>query len=178
MSSLVPARKVRIARIVAIAADVLQLAFFPAFVAGWLSPLTLIVDIVAALVLVWLLGWHLAFLPSFIAEVIPGLDLIPTWTAAVWIATRGRKSAGDPPRPADPVAPNESDPPREPDHPPCSTPSGAQRLADLREAFPRQRVVGVDLKHLLEQGARLVQPSGLGHRAGQIDPRREARGIE
>lgn len=86
-------RNVRIARIVAIVADVLQLAFFPAFVGGWLSPLTLIVDVVAAFILVRLLGWHLAFLPSFIAEAIPGLDLIPTWTAAVFLATRGKRIA-------------------------------------------------------------------------------------
>jgi hypothetical protein len=43
-----------------------------------------------AAVLVALVGWHWAFLPSFVAELVPGLDLVPTWTVAVWLATRGR----------------------------------------------------------------------------------------
>jgi len=81
-------RRVRIARIIAIAADVLQIAAFPAFAGGWISPLDDVVDVVVALVLIWLIGWHVVFLPSFIAEIIPGLDLVPTWTAAVWFATR------------------------------------------------------------------------------------------
>ena len=43
----------------------------------------------------WLVGWHFAFLPTFVAELVPGVDLIPTWTAAVWLVTRRRK--GEPP---------------------------------------------------------------------------------
>jgi hypothetical protein len=36
-----------------------------------------------------LLGWHWAFLPSFVAKVVPDVDLVPTWTVAVLVATRG-----------------------------------------------------------------------------------------
>ena len=76
----------------AIVADVLQLAFFPVFAGGWLSPLNDVIDVAVAVILIRLIGWHLAFLPTFIAEFVPGLDLIPTWTAAVWFATRrGRR---------------------------------------------------------------------------------------
>lgn len=82
------ARHIRAARIIAIAADVLQLAFFPTFAAGWLSPLNSALDAVVALIMVRLVGWHFAFLPTFVAELVPGLDLVPTWTAAVWFATR------------------------------------------------------------------------------------------
>ncbi len=82
-------RRTRTARVVAIVADVLQLAFFPAFAGGWLSPLNNALDVVVALIMVRLLGWHFAFLPTFVAELVPGLDLVPTWTAAVWFATRG-----------------------------------------------------------------------------------------
>ncbi|HKA37626.1 MAG TPA: hypothetical protein VKH43_12455 [Thermoanaerobaculia bacterium] len=35
-----------------------------------------------------MIGWHWAFLPSFFVELVPGLDLVPTWTAAVFYATR------------------------------------------------------------------------------------------
>jgi hypothetical protein len=77
-------RRIRTARIIAIVADVLQLALFPAFAGGLISPLT---DALAVIMVV-LVGWHFAFLPTFLAELIPGVDLIPTWTAAVWFATR------------------------------------------------------------------------------------------
>src|SRR6267378_6940042 len=83
--------RVRIARIVAIVADLVQIAALPVFAGGWLSPINDGLDIVVGLVLIWLVGWHLAFLPTFVAEIVPGLDLIPTWTAAVWFATRGTK---------------------------------------------------------------------------------------
>jgi len=79
---------IRAARIIAIAADLLQLVFFPAFAPGWLSPLNNALDVVVAVVMVRLVGWHFTFLPTFVAELVPGLDLIPTWTAAVWFATR------------------------------------------------------------------------------------------
>src|SRR5215467_4245355 len=69
--------RVRAARIVAIVADFIQIAALPMFAGGWLSPLNDVLDVVVALVLLRLVGWHVAFLPSFIAEFVPGLDLIP-----------------------------------------------------------------------------------------------------
>jgi len=33
--------------------------------------------------MVHLLGWHWEFLPSFLAKLIPGVDLVPFWTMAV-----------------------------------------------------------------------------------------------
>ena len=86
-----PSTRLRNARIIAIAADVLQLVFFPAFAGGFLSPLNNALDVVVAVIMVRLVGWHFAFLPTFVAELIPGVDLIPTWTAAVWFATRGAR---------------------------------------------------------------------------------------
>jgi hypothetical protein len=67
---------------------VLQIVFFPAFAGGWLSPLNNALDVVVAVIMVRMVGWHFAFLPTFLAELVPGVDLIPTWTAAVWFATR------------------------------------------------------------------------------------------
>ena len=83
-----PFRPVRIARILAVAADVLQIVFFPAFAGGWISPLNNALDVVVAVIMVRLVGWHVAFLPTFVAELVPAVDLFPTWTAAVWFATR------------------------------------------------------------------------------------------
>lgn len=54
-----------------------------------ISPADSVLDLVG-FVLIRLLGWHWAFLPSLAAELIPGMDLFPTWTAAVWYVTRQR----------------------------------------------------------------------------------------
>jgi len=78
----------RLAWAIAIAADALQIAAAPLFVAGGLSPVDTILDLAVAALLTRVLGWHWAFLPSLLAEVIPGFDLFPTWTAAVFFVTR------------------------------------------------------------------------------------------
>jgi hypothetical protein len=81
---------VRAARIFAITADVIQIVVFPFFVGGAASPWDDALDLLVAGAMIRLLGWHWAFLPTFFAELIPGLDLVPTWTAAVFFATRGK----------------------------------------------------------------------------------------
>jgi hypothetical protein len=83
---------VRAAWVVALATDALQWIFWPLLAEGAASPINDIVDVAAAAILIKLLGWHWAFLPAFLAEIIPGVDLIPTWTAAVFLATRGRRN--------------------------------------------------------------------------------------
>ena len=83
--------QVKVARSIAAAADLLQIVLLPAFFPASVSPAANVIDVAVALVLLRLLGWHWAFLPTFVAELIPGVDLVPTWTLAVWLATRGRK---------------------------------------------------------------------------------------
>jgi hypothetical protein len=83
----------RVAWAVAIAADTLQIAAFPFFVEGGLSPADSLLDLIVAYVMIRLLGWHWAFLPTLAAELIPGADLFPTWTAAVWFVTRQQVNA-------------------------------------------------------------------------------------
>ena len=75
------------------AADGVQLLFIPLFGGGALSPFNDALDVAIALIMVRLVGWHFAFLPTFVAELIPGLDLFPSWTAAVWFVTRTRGPA-------------------------------------------------------------------------------------
>ena len=80
--------KVRTAWIIALAADAIQWAGLPLFAAGGASPADAVLDLVTGALLLRLLGWHWALLPSFAAELVPGLDLFPTWTAAVYYITR------------------------------------------------------------------------------------------
>src|SRR5438270_10268797 len=78
-----PRSRFRAAMILAIAADALQIAVFPLFGEGALSPADDVLDLLVAAVLVQLLGWHWEFLPAFAAELVPGVDLVPFWTLSV-----------------------------------------------------------------------------------------------
>jgi hypothetical protein len=81
------------ARALALAVDGIQIFALPAFFAGAASPVEDAVDVAAGVAFVALLGWHVAFLPSFLAELIPMVDIFPTWTAAVLFVTRGHRQA-------------------------------------------------------------------------------------
>jgi len=76
------------ARAIAVLADAVQLALFPFFVEGGISPVNDALDVVVAVLMIWLLGWSWAFLPTFVAEVVPFAALVPSWTAAVLFVTR------------------------------------------------------------------------------------------
>jgi hypothetical protein len=78
-----PGTRFRTALMVALLADALQLIVFPLFVEGAMSPADDIVDLAVAFVLFRLLGWHWEFLPSVLAKLVPGVDLVPFWTIAV-----------------------------------------------------------------------------------------------
>jgi hypothetical protein len=78
-----PGPKFRLALLLAVVADALQLAIIPIFIEGAESPAADVVDLVMAGILYFLLGWHWEFLPSFAAKLIPGVDLAPLWTLAV-----------------------------------------------------------------------------------------------
>jgi hypothetical protein len=81
--TILPGSRFRAAMILAIIADVLQIVVFPLFVEGAESPADDILDFGIGAVLVYLLGWHWEFLPSFLAKLVPGVDLVPFWTMAV-----------------------------------------------------------------------------------------------
>ena len=81
-------KRVLAARIIAVVADALQIGILPLFAGGALSAVNDAVDVVVAVAMIALVGWHWAFIPAFIAELVPVLDLVPTWTAAALLATR------------------------------------------------------------------------------------------
>ena len=86
-----PARR-RAALAIAVTVDLLQIAIQPTgpfqFLLDW--PL----DLLTAIAMFGLVGFHWAFLPTFLAEAVPWLDVVPTWTLAVIFATRGRNDVG------------------------------------------------------------------------------------
>ncbi len=64
---------------VAMAADALAIMLGPA---GW-AFFDEIVDVLAMGATVWLLGFHPLLLPTFLVELVPFVDMLPTWTACV-----------------------------------------------------------------------------------------------
>jgi len=89
-----PGPQFRLAMLLAILADLLQLLVFPAFVEGALSPADDLLDLGIAAMMVRLLGWHWEFLPSFLVKLVPGADLVPFWSIAVASVWRKAKAAG------------------------------------------------------------------------------------
>lgn len=81
--TILPGPRFQAAMVLAVIADALQIVVFPLFVEGALSPADDLLDFGVAAVLVHLVGWHWEFLPSFLAKLVPGVDLVPFWTMAV-----------------------------------------------------------------------------------------------
>ncbi|MEO8503587.1 MAG: hypothetical protein ABI609_06790 [Acidobacteriota bacterium] len=86
ISSLSPRHRLALA--IALAVDFLQIVAFPLFAPGLASPVDDVLDLAAGVSLIAVMGWHWSFLPAFAVELIPGLDLVPSWTAAVLLAIR------------------------------------------------------------------------------------------
>ena len=89
--------RIVLALAVAVVADGVQWLLGPL---GWAfgDPL---IDVVAMLLVSWLIGFHWLLLPSFILELVPLIDEFPTWTACVMavIILRRREQRSIPPSP-------------------------------------------------------------------------------
>ena len=74
---------------VAVVADGLQFIFGP------VPFVDQAIDVLAFGLTAWAIGFHLLLLPTFAVEFIPGVDMLPTWTACVIavIALRKREQA-------------------------------------------------------------------------------------
>jgi hypothetical protein len=95
--------RIWLALAVAVVADGLQLVLLPfawTFVESF-------IDVVAMILTMWLLGFHLLLLPTFVVEFIPVVDMLPTWTACTLavIALRKREERKAPVPPATPPKP-------------------------------------------------------------------------
>ena len=88
-----PGSRFRTAMVLALVADAVQIILLPMFAEGAASPADDLLDLGIGAVMVNLLGWHWEFLPSFLAKLVPGVDLIPFWTMAVANVYRKAKIA-------------------------------------------------------------------------------------
>ena len=91
-------RRIWIACAVGVGADALQLILGPF---GW-AGLDEAIDVMVMVVMSALIGFHPLFLPTFVAEFIPIVDDLPTWTACTLIVIGLRRKKSTPPLPAEP----------------------------------------------------------------------------
>lgn len=80
-------RRIALALVLAGLADALQIALGPV---GWFL-FDEIIDVLAMVALTLLIGFHPLFLPTFIVEIVPIVDMLPTWTACVGVVVMLRK---------------------------------------------------------------------------------------
>ena len=90
-------RRVLAARVIAVVADAVQLGLMPLFAGGATAGFDAVLDVAVGAAMVALVGWHWAFLPAFAVELLPIVDLAPTWTIAVFLVTRRRGPGGSSP---------------------------------------------------------------------------------
>jgi hypothetical protein len=72
---------------VAVAVDATQLTLGPV---GW-SIADEVLDLVAMVLTIWLLGFHVLLLPTFALETLPVVDMLPTWTGCVGLVVARRR---------------------------------------------------------------------------------------
>jgi hypothetical protein len=95
----------------AVVADFLQVVLLPL---EWMF-MQQIVDVIAMGLTMWLLGFHLLLLPTFIVEFIPIVDMLPTWTGCVIAVIALKKRAQRTPVP--PPVISTTEPPKARDGP-------------------------------------------------------------
>jgi hypothetical protein len=89
----VPARRWKIALVVALVADAVQLGLVPLFGEGVFSAPDDVLDVLVAVVLLVTLGPRLRLAGALAIELVPGATLLPTWTAVVLSLPRERSRA-------------------------------------------------------------------------------------
>ena len=90
---------------VAIAVDVLQIVLGPL---GWFLA-DQIIDVVAMAATSLTIGVHVLLLPTFVLELLPVVDLWPTWTGCVVAVVALRRDDLRSPPPAPPATPTHPD---------------------------------------------------------------------
>lgn len=94
-------QKIALAFAVAVIADAIQFPITAATATGVLAVpaegADFALDCVVMIITSALLGFHWLFLPSLVFEMIPGFDLLPTWTGCVaYVVWRRRKNQSEP----------------------------------------------------------------------------------
>jgi len=101
--------RVALAFALAVLADAIELPLNLLFLTAWLAVpaefALVALDLITMGLLTWLLGFHWTFIAALGVEVLPGADMIPTWTGCVsyvvWQGKKAERKSGtaEPPKP-------------------------------------------------------------------------------
>jgi hypothetical protein len=91
--------RTRSAYAIAAITDAVQLMLGPF---GWVF-VDEVLDVVAMIVISRLIGFHALLLPTFVLELVPVANLLPSWTASVALVLTMRRRTEPPPRGNGPV---------------------------------------------------------------------------
>ena len=113
--------RIAAAMTIAFVADLLQIVLLPV---AWTFVQSAI-DVVAMLLVMGVIGFHLLLLPTFVIEFLPGVDILPTWTACVIavVALRKREQSSERPPAVEVEATVQSTPPPSLPPPPVIPPA-------------------------------------------------------
>ena len=78
---------------IAVVSDGLQLLLGPL---GW-AGIDEVIDVLTMILLSATIGFHPLFLPTFVAEFLPMVDMLPTWTACTMVVIGLRRRQQTPP---------------------------------------------------------------------------------
>jgi hypothetical protein len=87
-------RRKAVALAVAGAVDMLQMFIVPLVVEGAASPVEDVLDVFAAVVLTAICGFKWQFVLAFFMELVPGLDILPTWSAVALLIPSSASGGG------------------------------------------------------------------------------------
>ena len=76
-------KRKRAAFAVAAISDVVQMGLFPFFIEGALSPWEIALDFATAIAILLIVGFRWRFAFALALELVPGVDMFPTWAALV-----------------------------------------------------------------------------------------------
>jgi len=91
--------RILLALAVAMMADGVQFFIGPF---GWVG-IDQAIDVAAMLLTMWILGFHILLLPTFVVELVPVADMLPTWTGCVIAVIALRKREQKTVTPSPPV---------------------------------------------------------------------------
>ena len=121
-------KRIILAMAVALATDAVQILLGPL---GW-TFFDEAMDLVAMVLISWVIGFHPLLLPTFLVELFPVVDMAPTWTVCTAIVVGLRRHAS-----ASPQSTATSTPPPEPTSPVYSE-TGVREPPPIREPKPVQ----------------------------------------
>jgi hypothetical protein len=157
--------RIMVAYAIAVIADMLEFPIAGAEATLVGAPLgegaAFVLDCIVMGAMTKILGFHWMFLPTFCVEVIPGIDLLPTWVGCVAFVVWQRKKQQAPPivdvqeaeivQEARPLLATKASPPALPQWSDAAKPSVEERLARLDDLLAKKVIAPTEYETKRQQ---------------------------